>query len=275
MIYVQLYYSSLARTILSLLHCITGGDWFNYLRPLIGASWVFVVLFSLYIVFIVLGALNILTGIFCEAAMCIKDRDHVIDQHMSDSEGFLEDMVGLFMEADTDKRGTLNWPTLQKYFTQERVIHFFLANELDISDVRLVFELLDKNEDGDIDAFEFAFGCLNMRGQAKALDLSRLAKHSAHWFDALSRRLAHLEGGLQKSDAANVKRFDALHDSIKGMRALPVGSGIAGPTCVQPQTDCMSRCLPSALEHDSADKPPQEEAQTEQRPPIPLRRFAL
>jgi len=56
-----MWYSSLPRTMMTLLQCITSGvDWDAVSRPL---AWTYTAVFAFYISFVVIGVLNVLTGI--------------------------------------------------------------------------------------------------------------------------------------------------------------------------------------------------------------------
>lgn len=57
---------------------------------------------------------------------------------------------------------------------------YFEALELSIDDVWTFFRLLDGDDGQEIDVEEFIYGCMRLRGEAKALDLAKLM-HSHAW----------------------------------------------------------------------------------------------
>merc|ERR1712176_1754781 len=64
---VELWYRSLPMAFMTMLMCITGGvDWVEAVRPLGRIHWFYETIFVLYILFVVIGVLNVLTGIFVE-----------------------------------------------------------------------------------------------------------------------------------------------------------------------------------------------------------------
>merc|ERR1719440_311146 len=78
------WYASIYDSIFSLLAAILGGaDWVDIVRPLAQASEIYRLAFAFYIVFVVVGVLNILTGIFLDSAKDFKDRDLIVAQEES------------------------------------------------------------------------------------------------------------------------------------------------------------------------------------------------
>ena len=84
-----------------------GEDWYNVMRPLFHISPWYGLLFSFFICFVIFGVLNVLTGVFVEHALQIRDRDLVIQAEMEKTDHFLTDMHLIFQEADVDEDGTI------------------------------------------------------------------------------------------------------------------------------------------------------------------------
>ncbi|CAE7239199.1 CACNA1B, partial [Symbiodinium necroappetens] len=120
---VRTYYSSFPMASFSLFMAITGGDdWWNLVRPLLEISEVYAVLFVLYISLMVLGVMNIITGIFVESRELRK----------------------LFMELDTNRDGTITLQEFESFAARADVQAYFSVLELDITklDVGLAYGLL-------------------------------------------------------------------------------------------------------------------------------------
>merc|ERR1719277_594929 len=66
---LETFFRSLWHAFVALIMCFTGGeDWSNIMRPLARIHWIYEAVFVLYILFVVMGVLNVLTGIFVERA---------------------------------------------------------------------------------------------------------------------------------------------------------------------------------------------------------------
>jgi len=173
-------YKGLFRALLSLLMAISGGvDWYDAVRPFMGIDPIYTVMFLMYILFVVFGVLNVVTGVFVESAMQLRDRDLLIHSEMERTEEFLNDMRELFLEADADNTGRMCWNELKEYFKNERVVAYFTVHQLDVSDAYFIFKLLDTDGSGEIEIDEFAMGCMRLKGQAKTSDMLRIMQESA------------------------------------------------------------------------------------------------
>merc|ERR1712213_304850 len=74
------WYGSVPTTMYSLLLAISGGvDWMDVVQPLAKISTVYQVLFAFYVLFVIIGVLNVLTSVFVQrASELVKlDRDLV------------------------------------------------------------------------------------------------------------------------------------------------------------------------------------------------------
>merc|ERR1712066_548814 len=63
---------------------------------------------------------------------------------------------------------------LELQMQEPRVIAYFSALNLDIKQVKQLFNLIDLDSSGHINKEEFVFGCLNLKGNAKNLDVAIL-----------------------------------------------------------------------------------------------------
>merc|ERR1719456_1672910 len=80
-------------------------------------------------------------------------------------------MQELFEEMDEKKVGTISLDEFEGKLQDERVIAFFNALKLDVSDARMLFQLLDTDESGEITIDEFIVGCYKLQGESRSLDL--------------------------------------------------------------------------------------------------------
>uniref|UniRef100_A0A7S0AQT2 EF-hand domain-containing protein n=1 Tax=Pyrodinium bahamense TaxID=73915 RepID=A0A7S0AQT2_9DINO len=171
---VVLWYGSVFETMYTLLASIVGGaDWMDVVRPLEKISMVYRLLFSFYIVFVVIGVLNVLTGIFVERAceMSGLDRDLVIQTQLKRDETFLTEMTRIFQEADADGSGTVTWEEFKGYLENDRVKAYFTAQQLDAFDARTLFDILNDGNGDEMNIQSFIVGCQRLKGLAKGVDL--------------------------------------------------------------------------------------------------------
>lgn len=161
----------------SLFMAITGGDdWWNLVRPLLEISEVYAVLFVLYISLMVLGVMNIITGIFVESATELSrlDRDLVTQAEQERMALYVKELRKLFMELDTNRDGTITLQEFESFAARADVQAYFSVLELDITKAAQVFRLLDLDGSHELELDEFVMGCMRLKGMAKGIDLETL-----------------------------------------------------------------------------------------------------
>merc|ERR1719453_1534004 len=97
--------------------------------------------------------MNIVTSIFVENSMksAQRDRDFIIQNQMTKQYTYVQDVKRLFREADTDNSGVMSWLEFEVLLKNHRVQAFFEALELDTTQARGLFTLLDMDATGYVD----------------------------------------------------------------------------------------------------------------------------
>merc|ERR1719410_2431456 len=102
--------------VLSLFMSISGGmDWWEFGKPLMEISPFYGLFFVMYVAFMTFGVLNIITGIFCEAAAEIanSDRDLVVGAEIEKQKSYIKSLKELFCELDQDHSGQITYQEFQ------------------------------------------------------------------------------------------------------------------------------------------------------------------
>eukprot|EP00931_Biecheleriopsis_adriatica_P100841 TRINITY_DN76082_c0_g1_i1.p1 TRINITY_DN76082_c0_g1~~TRINITY_DN76082_c0_g1_i1.p1 ORF type:complete len:667 (-),score=142.21 TRINITY_DN76082_c0_g1_i1:111-1862(-) len=176
-----LHFPTLLRTILALFMCVTGGmDWYQLMKPLMNIGEFYAFACLVYVSFTIFCVMNVLSAVFVEAALDMKDRDLIIQAELAKVDAFLADMSELFEEADNDNLGTITKDEFLEYMKSERVAAYFINQGLDVTDVGLMFDLLDNTGDGSIGKSEFLLGTLRLKGQARNIEIMRLFQALDH-----------------------------------------------------------------------------------------------
>jgi len=162
------YYGSMGRTMWIMFMSVTGGaEWGEFCEPLIKevSPWVALV-FTLSISFMILAMLNVVTGVFVDSVLKFQasDRDMVMVNNARE----------LFTTLDGGIDATMTWDTFKNKLHETPVVEFFKFIDVDPSDAKELFKLLDLDGSGGINVDEFLNGALRLRGYAKSLDLALL-----------------------------------------------------------------------------------------------------
>merc|ERR1712176_1431854 len=128
---------------------ILGGvDWGDVANPIVdNMSAVYGVVFALYIAFACLAMMNVMTGVFVEAALGIakKDEDIYMVNHMKN----------LLAITDKDESGQISWDEFESQLDNPQMLEYFKCIDVDVSEGRTLFNILDPDETGVIPAEQF------------------------------------------------------------------------------------------------------------------------
>merc|ERR1712183_174409 len=134
-----------------------------------------VALFVFFVSFTVFVVLNVITGVFCEAAIEGARQDHEmkVQQHLSQKESFTTVVCELFgVSAGTEAE--LSYKEFEDILMHPSTKAFLAAYQLDVTDAWELFKLLDTDESSLIHVSEFVNGCLRLKGNAKAVDIAKM-----------------------------------------------------------------------------------------------------
>lgn len=190
------HYGDVFTTTLSLFMAITGGDdWRNFVDVFKGdgGSYVINVLgFVLYISFVTLVMLNLVTGVFVEGAARIVSADKEAE--------IIRNVRNLFHLTDTDQSGEISWEEFEAQLSSARMQYYLQAVDMNTSQAKGLFKLLDQDRSGELSVEEFIDGVLRLRVSARSVDL-QILKYDfeeiilvwAAQFEAQGRRIEHIE----------------------------------------------------------------------------------
>lgn len=209
----ELWYRDLFRAMLTLLQCITSGvDWDTISRPL---SWYYTLLFAFYVTFVVIGVLNVLTGIFVERASELSglDRDLIVQSHLKRDRTFLQQMSNIFEEADVDHSGSITWSEFKEYLKNQEIRAYLSAQQLDACDARQLFDLLDSEGKSEVRMPDFIMGLSRLRGMAKSVDLVALLKETREFQSQVSKFIFSTNKKLERIAVKDPGRGESFASS--------------------------------------------------------------
>jgi len=206
------YWSSVSASTITLYMAVTGGsDWEPLAKPIQEAGDLYYYLFLFYIAFMAVAVLNVLTGMFVDTAMKVADADdgnvmeEILEHDAQDIDNFREFLLTL----NENGRNSILWEDVSEkghllQNNQKPVVSNFLkALEIEVTDMRRVFKLLEaKNghDDRSVDVEEFIMGCSKVKGDQKGIDMLSLMSDTKKYMVQLGLLMEYSE-----------ERFDELH----------------------------------------------------------------
>jgi hypothetical protein len=180
---LRYYYGTLTDTMATLYWAIAGGeDWARVLLPLDRLDIEYKMLFYCFVTFSLFAMLNVMNAVFVDYTMqrSKSDREYVIETEVHGRKEFMTTMRNLFEELDRNDSGEISLQELESHMQEPKVVAYFNALNLDLKQVNKLFNLMDLDKSGTLDPEEFVFGCLNLKGNAKTLDMAIL-QYETRW----------------------------------------------------------------------------------------------
>merc|ERR1712196_134725 len=136
---------------MTLFKSITGGlTWGDVAMSLHEVSPVFVLLFYGFISITVFLVLNTVTGMFVDGAIqfSTRERELTVEKEKETKEAYAQELYDLLVEIDTDNSGTITLDELENCLKDERLMCCFSALQIDLTEFRKLFMILDSEEIG-------------------------------------------------------------------------------------------------------------------------------
>lgn len=194
------HWGSLGRAMFTEYKSVTGGNpWGTVVDPLQAAGGFYFALFLLYIGGLVLAALKLFTGIFCQYAAAAIARDNEAEaEHLA--------LSALARELDLDGSGTICGSELDE-LARLRPSGCLARMGVDPGDAgRVVRRLSAASSDGRISALDLVRGCRALRAPAKGVDIAKVASRVDEIAEALECRGLRAGGWGEKPASLGVSR---------------------------------------------------------------------
>merc|ERR1719463_721939 len=103
-----------------------------------------------------------------------QDKDNMIENEMKKLDALKQSMTSIFEEADADESGSLSWDEFETHLSDSRVMAYFRTLQIDVSQARALFMLLDIDECDEVPIDQFVERIMRLRGEAKSIDVNML-----------------------------------------------------------------------------------------------------
>merc|ERR1712187_1044273 len=136
-------------------------------------------------------------GVFCNSAIesAQKDEAAVINERIAAKEAYSEQLKKLFQDVDSTRNGgVITLVDLEHKLKDEQLRTWLFALEIEVSDAWTLFKLLDTQESNVITIDTFVEGCLQLKGNARSIDIATMM-YENRW---IMNKLVRLSGEVRK-----------------------------------------------------------------------------
>lgn len=211
---IYTWYGSVGQAMLTLFMAISGGcDWKEAMDPIWGVSPAYGFLFLFYIVFIVFGVLNVVTGVFVDRALEIAavDKELVVHEEMRKRKKDVSELKRFFLRLDENGDGQVTKKEMSKSLEDPWLQSYVSTMDLDCNAMLELFDLLDSDGAGTLSIEEFIQGCIRIRGDAKAVDLFALLRESRARHKIMTQFKNFTENRLLRIEQALALALEDFH----------------------------------------------------------------
>merc|ERR1719362_2359584 len=163
----EVLYGTIDQAMMTLFLSISSGlTWSLAVEPLNKLGTFYGMIWTAFMFFTVFGLLNVLTGIFVDAAIkaMMNDRDNMIAAQIEEKESLVETIHGVFKESDEDNSGMITNVEFELLLQDDELVHYLAAIGIDSGEARGLFKLLDDDSSGMVSIDEFVTGFLKLKG---------------------------------------------------------------------------------------------------------------
>jgi len=184
------FWASVGDSMLTLYLSITGGlSWEEALRPLQKVNPLAVISLLVYITITIFAVLNVVTGVFCNTAIesARADKDIAIMKQMHKHEAQVQSLREIFNEIDNGHTSVVSLKQLKEALQSKKLASFMHSMDISTQDIWTLFMVIDANGDGQVTLDEFVFGCMQLQGPAKGLQMARMSYENTMMREEIKR----------------------------------------------------------------------------------------
>merc|ERR1712151_274418 len=117
---------------------------------------------------------------------------------MGQREADMSELKEIFNEADTDGSGSLTWEEFGYHLQDPRVQAYLATLELDVSEARGVFDMLDFKGVEEVSVEDFVAGCMKLKGHAKSIDVCTILYENRKLASQVEVFASYAEGQFER-----------------------------------------------------------------------------
>lgn len=173
---VAKYFGDVQLSMFTLFQVMTTEGWADIARVAMGHepwAWIFFIVFLCTTTFAIM---NVVVAVIVENTLdqAVNQKEDILKKAEQEKQAAFENIYEVFRRADTDGNMQLTKDEFLQALHRQDVMKYLQEVGIDVRQAENLFEILDYDESGELDAHEFIEGVMKARGEARAKDVLAL-----------------------------------------------------------------------------------------------------
>jgi len=171
------YFGTFTKSLLTMIEMLLG-NWYTITRVLTGFNELFMLFGVCHQLVFGFAVIEVISGVFLNETFKVAALDDsiMLNEVRRATKAERAKLTEFFLKADEDGSGLVDQYELQKVMANKKVEEWLGAMGLDLSDIKKVFSILDKDGDGQLSCDELLNGCSMLKKPPRAIDLAAVQK---------------------------------------------------------------------------------------------------
>lgn len=213
-------FGSMGRSLYTLYMSMSNGlSWGLAAGALKGLHESYLATFLVFISITIFGVLNVLTSVFVESTMhgAQHYKELIVQENQRKKEMAFKHLRQVFQAIDANSSGSITIDEMEDFLRDPELNMYLEALDVCANDARVLFKLLDRDDNGEIDILEFCDGCMRLKGDAKSFDIHCMIYESQRIMYKNAEFMSFVE-----------EAFHRLHHGLPPPRAMFSSANLGG-----------------------------------------------
>eukprot|EP00811_Abedinium_folium_P034077 NODE_6990_length_1618_cov_13.592220.p1 GENE.NODE_6990_length_1618_cov_13.592220~~NODE_6990_length_1618_cov_13.592220.p1 ORF type:complete len:403 (-),score=113.50 NODE_6990_length_1618_cov_13.592220:248-1456(-) len=201
---IQAKYGNMYKMLCLLFEAISGGnDWAGLASELKYIGEAYYMFFMVYVLFVTIGVLNIVTGFFVDGALqtSAETREEMMMLELAEKSKTMQIIREMFAVLDSDSSGWVTMDELEPHLNDPEICGYFSHLGIEASEVKALFGLFDFRETGKVDIQVFVEGCMQCSRSTRSIDICRLSYQNERLYHDIREVLKILRQPCRNQEA--------------------------------------------------------------------------